>query len=201
MCCHAWLEADKVTLEASRRATHASAWRKCEKWVPKLLQMIGFCRNFEFFPKGPESLKIMFHDVFWCSGALGTFLEWFWVIFRSLIFSWYFCHFLDFRADFKWSCARARCIILQIWSYRSIQHVLKYFWLEYKPKRTVRSEDILKTPLKSHEKRVFPNKMSQFFKNLTSPTLIPYYSLRAQEYALRVMIMTPFALNSKYHTI
>ena len=35
-------------------------------------------------------LKIMFYDVFWCPGALGTFLKWFWINFISLIFSWFF---------------------------------------------------------------------------------------------------------------
>ena len=57
-------ESFKVNLEAPRRTTHASAWRKCEKWVPKLLQMISFWRNFDFFPEGPGSFKIMFHDGF-----------------------------------------------------------------------------------------------------------------------------------------
>ena len=35
-------------------------------------------------------LKIMFYDVFWCPGALVTFLKWFWTNFTSLIFSWFF---------------------------------------------------------------------------------------------------------------
>ena len=81
------------------QATHASAWRKWEKWVPKLIRMIGFRRNFEFFPEASGELVWVFYDVFWCPGALGTFLEWFWIDLGSLIFSWFFLKILSHKSN------------------------------------------------------------------------------------------------------
>ena len=43
-------------------------------------------RIFEIFPEAPEWLVWLFYHVFWCSGALGTVLEWFWIDLGPLIF-------------------------------------------------------------------------------------------------------------------
>ena len=92
-------ESFKVHLEASRRATHASAWRKWEKSVPKPVRIISFFRSFNFFPEGPGSLKMMFHCVFWCPGALGTFLEWFWIDLGLLTFSLFVLKILSHKSN------------------------------------------------------------------------------------------------------
>ena len=86
-------ESFNITLEARRKATHASAWRKWEKWVPKLIRMIGFRQNFEVFPEAPGWPEWVFYDVFWCPGPLGTFLEWSWMNSGNFICSWFFSKF------------------------------------------------------------------------------------------------------------
>ena len=86
-------ESFKVLPRGLPQATHASAWRKWEKWVPKLIRMIGFRQNFEIFPEAPGWPGWVFYDVFWCSGPLGTFLEWFWMNSGNFIFSWFFLKF------------------------------------------------------------------------------------------------------------
>ena len=92
------------------QATHASAWRKWEKWVPKLIRMIGFRQNFDFFPEAPGWPGWVFYDVFWCSGALGTFLEWSWMNSGNFIFSWFFSKFWPQNVDFVCSRSQARFI-------------------------------------------------------------------------------------------
>ena len=81
------------------QATHASAWRKWEKWVPKLIRMIGFRQNFEIFPEAPGWPGWVFYDVFWCSGPLGTFLEWSWMNSGNFNFSWFSSKFWPQNVD------------------------------------------------------------------------------------------------------
>ena len=53
----------------------------------------SLCQFFQFFLEGPGSLKMILDDVFWCPGAPGTFLEWFRMNLRSIIFSSFFSEF------------------------------------------------------------------------------------------------------------
>ena len=156
------------------QATHASAWRKWEKWVPKVIRMIGFLQNFEFFRKVPDHLKLCF---MMCFDALKLWeaswneSEWFP---ETSFFSWFFSKIWPRNVDFEWACARARSMICQIWVCGSIEHVLKYFWLNSQPKPFHRCWDFSQTLLKVEKKRGFPFKMSQFLKIKTSSAL-PLY--------------------------
>ena len=120
-------ESFNVTLEARRMATHASAWQKWEKWVRKPIRMTSFCQFFQFFPEGPGSLKMMLDDVFRCPGAPGTFLEWFWINFRTSIFSYFFFK-ISTQNDNLWFCFSIYLLHrFEVWS---MQSELKYYFEE-----------------------------------------------------------------------
>ena len=171
------------------QATHASAWRKWRKWVPKLIRMMGFRLNFWNFPGSP---RVACMGVLWCilmswsSGKFsGMILNDFWKLQKIMIF------LKNFRRNDDLCPSFSICLLhrFEVCDVESPSKQCFLIWKKYLSpnERLDFQESMFSNP------KLF--KMSQFFAVLTSSSLTPYYSYRA--FALQEICSTSHLNTSK----